>query len=1615
MGFEYKRSIVNSMEKLKQVDGFNEWRTNEIANLSNIVQERLRYLQNPVDCKIRKKLMCTINYQCGFGCQMHHLVSCMVLAYGLQRTLILKSKGWQYHKEGWEDIFMPLSNNCTNVDNVPTDTWPGYNDSEVIHVPSQVSILPRPIFLPLAVPEDLLYRLNKIHGNPIVWWIGQILKYVWKPQKKTETYIKNKIEQLGIKSPFVGVHIRRTDKIGSEAAYHSIEEYMIKVNEYFDITRRKTNDTKRRVYIATDDFAVITEAKSKYPNYEIFYNQNLPKIPNSNFRHTNDKILDVILDIHILSHSSFLVCTFSSNICRLAYEFMQNDYVDASSKFSSLDDVYYYSQQEYNKRKVILNHKAESPHEIDLLQGDIIHIAGNHWDGYSLGTNLRTNEKGLYPSFKVEIESESVKFPTYSEINGFDGADQNAYRKLLTKYAYALSRANRLLPTTEKEKSQKSKLLIVIVNFKSDLENKVKSHERASLNKNQGVLDLSLLKSGSNSSDSDSLPDDDVLSPPKFESTRIQKTFKSIPVSKLNINFFCILCILRNQQSVKDSDELLAKAQKDLFDLKKRYNHLENSRINQDNKKCYNVPKFEYESLRRKLADDVEEFWYFVNSKFVELESNSTANTSATINNIYSIAFEYKRALTNNIEKLKEVDGFNNWRHNENAELSNIVQKRLHYLQNPVDCKHAKKLVCSISYSCGFGCQIHHLISCMILAYGMRRTLILESTNWQYNKNGWQEIFMPLSNYCTNIDSAVTDMWPGNASSEIIRVPTEILILPRSDFLPQAVPEDLVYRLRVIHGNPIVWWIGQMLKYIWKPQKITKTYINKKIKKIGIKSPFVGVHVRRTDKVGWEASYHYVEEYMNRVEEYYNIIELKTNITKRRVYIATDDLTVITETKSKYPDYEILYNHREQKINKFDFLHSNDNILDVIFDIHMLSHCNFLVCTFSSNICRLAYELMQNDYIDASTKIASLDDVYYYSQQNYNKRKVVLYHKAQTPNEIDLLPGDIIHIAGNHWNGYSLGTNLRTNEEVYLQLCGFGCQIHHLISCMILVYGTQRTLVLESHGWQYHKSGWNDIFMPLSKHCTTIDNVSIEEWPGTSASKAIRIPTTISPRSQYMPWVIPQDLINRLKIIHGNPIVWWIGQILKYIWKLQNSTTTYVNYKIKFLNIKLPYVGVHVRRTDKLIKEASFHAIEEYMTKVDEYYNLIHDNTSFTKRRVYIATDDFNVITETKAKYSDYEILYNPNIPKSPRIDPLHRNDNLLDVILDLQILSRSNFLVCTLSSNICRLTYELMQNNYIDASTRFASLDFVYYYSRQKYNLRKVILSHKAQIPEEIDLLPGDIINIDGSYQQDKQNILQLLRKAQKEISELKRRQIILEKIKDTNNQLVGNITNYIVPTFEYEVLRRRVMRDIQELWYFIDANLNELNKLNMNLSTVPTIKENYSMEFEYKRILINNINKLTKVDGFNEWRINEIFDLSNIVQTRLHYLQNPLNCESAKKLVCTISYPCGFGCQMHHLVSCMVLAYGMQRTLILESSGWQYHRGGWNQIFMPLSNNCTTASNGSDQWPGTNNSRIIRIPSATYIIPRSHYLPLAVPEDLFVRLKVVHGNPTVWWIGQI
>lgn len=66
------------------------------------------------------------------------------------------------------------------------------------------SVVPRPPFIPGSIPEDLAPRLIRLHGDPIVWWIGQFLKYLLRPQPETSKFLNDAIANMGFRRPIVG-------------------------------------------------------------------------------------------------------------------------------------------------------------------------------------------------------------------------------------------------------------------------------------------------------------------------------------------------------------------------------------------------------------------------------------------------------------------------------------------------------------------------------------------------------------------------------------------------------------------------------------------------------------------------------------------------------------------------------------------------------------------------------------------------------------------------------------------------------------------------------------------------------------------------------------------------------------------------------------------------------------------------------------------------------------------------------------------------------------------------------------------------------------------------------------------------------------------------------------------------------------------------------------------------------------------------------------------------------------------------------------------------------------------------------------------------------------------
>ena len=153
-----------------------------------------------------------------------------------------------------------------------------------------------------------------------------------------------------------------------------------------------------------------------------------------------------------------------------------------------------------------------------------------------------------------------------------------------------------------------------------------------------------------------------------------------------------------------------------------------------------------------RLENGLRELWWYLRAKLESLKTNKAAD------GILTEVQEQFELLNLHLKEMKGVSNSSEpfqpdwiyWQKILSKRAETLLQKRLEYLQNPKDCKWSRQLVCNVAKGCGFGCQMHHVAYCFIMAYATERTLILESSNWRYCRNkGWGCVFKPISRNCT--------------------------------------------------------------------------------------------------------------------------------------------------------------------------------------------------------------------------------------------------------------------------------------------------------------------------------------------------------------------------------------------------------------------------------------------------------------------------------------------------------------------------------------------------------------------------------------------------------------------------------------------------------------------------------------------------------------------------------------------------------------------------------------------------------------------------------------------------------------------------------------------------
>ena len=273
---------------------------------------------------------------------------CLANVYAQHKHLSLILNTWLWNsriKKGWEDYFKPTLD-CSNnpfpaQDKVYTNEkpWIGkiyYKPKEFFSFYYRLTLNN---FYRILHPNHLLTKdifmdmrsqafIYDVLGKDAFSQMAMSFQQMYQLNHDTKKHITKRMEDLKLPSNYIGVHIRRGDKITSE------EMKEIHLDNYVNtIVAHKTISTN--VYIATDDVSIINDLMPKLSGlgFNLYYNTfnqsqgfNEASYNQASRQVKREETLNVLLDMEVLIHAKFFIGTYTSNLSRVVPFFLGLDH-----------------------------------------------------------------------------------------------------------------------------------------------------------------------------------------------------------------------------------------------------------------------------------------------------------------------------------------------------------------------------------------------------------------------------------------------------------------------------------------------------------------------------------------------------------------------------------------------------------------------------------------------------------------------------------------------------------------------------------------------------------------------------------------------------------------------------------------------------------------------------------------------------------------------------------------------------------------------------------------------------------------------------------------------------------------------------------------------------------------------------------------------------------------------------------------------------------------------------------------------------------------------------------------------------------------------------------------
>ena len=365
-----KNILVNNSKSKKYFD--------TLKDIQDFIWNKLDELQESGNCEDKTILYCegAENFS-GLGSMIFRYGYCLQVAFALGRTMFIYQR--QYQHFGGLNKWLKLEpEKCRslkeNYRNYPNRCNIGdrkcYLNDNVLVVNNSYKVLemfpkpsfPIPRYIPSTIPSFIEEALLKLKvKDPWLWFTSQFLGYlVLRPNDEFQKTLENVKSSISFSNIGLSLHIRRGDKITKhEADFIPDEKFIDAIQNLYDHQNIKEINSTRIIYIASDDNLsnmkkilpsnyIMKRLPPKYLSVGLqsYFTQNFPSI-----------ILEsILIDINLLAHTDFTICTMSSNIGRLIY-LLKNAIppYDTTNRVISLDSQEFFGRYTWYGFNVPMN------------------------------------------------------------------------------------------------------------------------------------------------------------------------------------------------------------------------------------------------------------------------------------------------------------------------------------------------------------------------------------------------------------------------------------------------------------------------------------------------------------------------------------------------------------------------------------------------------------------------------------------------------------------------------------------------------------------------------------------------------------------------------------------------------------------------------------------------------------------------------------------------------------------------------------------------------------------------------------------------------------------------------------------------------------------------------------------------------------------------------------------------------------------------------------------------------------------------------------------------------------------------------------------------------------